>query len=245
MAGHMTAMTGVRRPFVPGMGVDWLLPLYDPFTTLLGLDRARRDLLLQADLRPGHRVLDIGCGTGSLVVLAKQLFPDLVVVGMDPDEKALARATRKAQRAGASIQFDRGFSDALGYPDASFDRVFSSFMFHHLERDKKEGTLRAIRRVLKPDGSLHLLDFGGPDSAGRGPCLRGLHSHHRLADNDDRTIIRLLSDAGLSHATKTAERSMLRLVRIVYYRAGRSLTRGLCVDGSIDPAVLPGRTSAT
>ena len=83
-------------------------------------------------------MLDIGCGTGSLVVLVKRLFPDVEVVGLDPDEKALARAARKARRVGASIQFDRGFSDALDYPDASFDRVFSSFMFHHLERDEKD-----------------------------------------------------------------------------------------------------------
>jgi ubiquinone/menaquinone biosynthesis C-methylase UbiE len=107
-----------------------------------------------------------GCGTGSLVVLVRQLFPDAEVVGLDPDEKALARATRKAQRAATNIQFDRGFSDALEYRDASFDRVFCSFMFHHLQRDEKERTLRAIARVLKADGSLHLLDFGGPDSSG-------------------------------------------------------------------------------
>lgn len=219
----MTTITESRRPFVPGMGVDWLLPLYDPFTKLLGLGRARRELLLQADLRPGHRVLDMGCGTGSLVVLLKQLFPDVEVVGLDPDEKALARAARKAEGAGVNIQLDRGFSAALGYPDVSFDRVLSSFMFHHLERDEKEGTLREIRRVLKADGSLHLLDFGGPDSAGHGSRLRGLHARHRLADNNERTMLRLLGDAGFSKRTKTAERSVMKLVRVVYYRAGRSL----------------------
>jgi ubiquinone/menaquinone biosynthesis C-methylase UbiE len=224
MEEHITTITESRRPFVPGMGVDWLLPIYDPFTRLLRLDRARRNLLLQADLRPSHRVLDIGCGTGSLVVLAKQLSPDVEVVGVDPDEKALTRAARKAQRAGASIQFDRGFSDALPYADGSFDRVFSSFMFHHLERDEKERTLREIQRVLKPGGSLHLLDFGGPNSTSHGSRWRGLHSHHRLADNDEHTILALLRNAGFTGARKTAERAALRVLRIVYYRAGRSVT---------------------
>ncbi len=221
MSGHMNAMSESHRPFVPGMGVAWLLPLYDPVTRLLRLDGARRDLLFQADLRPGHHVLDVGCGTGSLVVLAKQLFPDVNVVGVDPDEKALARAARKARRVGAKLRLDRGFSDELDYPDASFDRVLSSFMFHHLGRNEKTTTLREIRRVLKPEGSLHLLDFGGPDSAGHRSRLPRLHSHHRLTDNDTRTILGLLADAGLENATKTSARAVVGgLARIVYYRAG-------------------------
>jgi hypothetical protein len=76
--------------------------------------------------------------------------------------------------------------------------------------------------VLKADGSLHLMDFAGPDSAGHGSRVHGLHSHHRLADNDERTILRLLGDAGFTEGTKTGERTMLKLLRIVYYRAGRS-----------------------
>jgi ubiquinone/menaquinone biosynthesis C-methylase UbiE len=223
--GTMTTMTESRRRFVPGMGVEWLLPLYDPFTSLLGLDRSRRELVLQADLQPGHRVLDLGCGTGSLVVLIKRLFPGAEVVGLDPDEKALARAARKARRAGVAIQLDRGFSDALDYPAASFDRVFSSFMFHHLERAEKARTLRATRRVLKDDGRLHLLDFGGPESAGHGSRLRGVHSHHRLTDNDERTMLTLMTDAGFTNATKTCDGTALSgLVRMAYYRAERSVS---------------------
>jgi ubiquinone/menaquinone biosynthesis C-methylase UbiE len=203
------------------MGVDWLLPLYDPITTLVGLDHARQELLRQADLHPGNRVLDIGCGTGSLVVLAKTSYPSVDVVGVDPDDRALARAARKARGAGASVQFDRGLSDALDYPDGTFDRVLSSFMFHHLGRDEKARTLREVRRVLRDDGRLHLLDFGGEDSAGRRSRLPRLHSHHRLADNDDSTILRLLEDAGFRNCMKTGEHTLLGgFARTVYYRAG-------------------------
>ena len=208
MTSHMTTMNETRRSFVPGMGVDWLLPLYDPFTRLLGLDRERRELLQQADLRPGHRVLDIGCGTGSLAVLAKHLSPAVEVIGIDPDRKALARASRKAQRAAATIEFKHGFSDGLDFPEASFDRVLSSFMFHHLERHEKERTAREIRRVLKVDGTFHLLDFGP-------------HAYHRLTDNDHRTIIGLLSDAGFADVTQTRERVVLGFVRVIFYRAKR------------------------
>ena len=78
-------MQETSRAFIPAAGLDWLLPLYDPFVKLLGGEAARRALLDQADIRPGQRVLDIGCGTGSLVVLLKRLQPDTEVIGLDPD----------------------------------------------------------------------------------------------------------------------------------------------------------------
>jgi hypothetical protein len=52
-----------ERRYLPGMGVDWLLPLYDPFTRLIGARVAHQRLADQADLRSAQRVLEIGCGT--------------------------------------------------------------------------------------------------------------------------------------------------------------------------------------
>lgn len=112
----MATIAESPKTFVPGMGVDYLLPLYDPFTRLLGLNRSRRELVAQAALQSHHRVLDIGCGTGTVAILIKSLYPSVEVVGLDPDQRALTRATRKAQHTGTTIQFDRGFSDALDYP---------------------------------------------------------------------------------------------------------------------------------
>jgi cystathionine gamma-synthase len=108
---------------LPAAGYDWALPLYDPIVQLLGGDKARRILLDQAELQPGCRLLDVGCGTGTLAILSKRLYPDVGIVGIDPDPKALGRARRKASRAAVSIQFDQGFGDELPYPEASFDRV--------------------------------------------------------------------------------------------------------------------------
>ncbi len=156
------------RNFIPAAGHDWLLPFYDPVWKLLGGESTRQQLVDQAEIRPGHRILDIGCGTGSLIVQIKRLHPDADVIGLDPDPKALARAKRKADRAGLAVRFEQGFSDELPYPDASFDRVFSSFMFHHLGPDEQTRTLREVRRVLRPGCSLHLVDFGG----GATPLMR-------------------------------------------------------------------------
>ncbi|HSU90255.1 MAG TPA: class I SAM-dependent methyltransferase, partial [Sporolactobacillaceae bacterium] len=126
-------MEHAERSYLPAMGKRWLLPLYDPLLKLLGVDKTKRRLIEQAELKSGFRVLDIGCGTGSLAVLIKRMHPEVDVIGVDPDPAALSLSERKASRSGLSIEFDRGFSDHLSYPDASFDRVFSSFMFHHLE----------------------------------------------------------------------------------------------------------------
>lgn len=202
-------MRGARRTYLPAAGHDWFLPLYDPIVQLLGVGRAREALLDQAALRPNDRVLDVGCGTGTLVVMIKRRHPDVDVVGLDPDPKALARGRRKAERAALSVQLDRGFSDELPYPRASFDRVFSSFMFHHLEPDGKEKTLREIRRVLKPGGSLHLLDFGGPESGADGFWARLLHSSHRLKDNAEGRILTLMNQAGLADPKKVGHRTMV------------------------------------
>ena len=150
-----------HRHFIPAAGHDWLLPFYDPLQTLMGGDSYRRTMVDLAGIQPGQRLLDIGCGTGSLVVQLSRLHPKADVTGLDPDPKALARARKKADRAGLSPKLEQGFSDDLPFPDSSFDVVFSSFMFHHLEPDEQQATLTEVRRVLKPGGSFHLVDFSG------------------------------------------------------------------------------------
>ncbi len=212
-------MEDVNRTYLPAAGHDWALPLYDPLVKLLGADKARRALLDQAVVQPMHRVLDVGCGTGSLVALIKQIYPDVDVVGLDPDPKALARAERKAARVPASIRFDLGSSDALPYTDASFDQVFSSFMFHHLRPDQRGKTLREILRVLQPGGSLHLLDFERP-AAAAGRLARRLHSSRHLDGNSAQRVLALLRQAGFVSLRKVMTGAMVfGLLQLGYYRA--------------------------
>jgi ubiquinone/menaquinone biosynthesis C-methylase UbiE len=209
-------MEHAERSYLPAMGKRWLLPLYDPLLKLLGVDKTKRRLIEQAELKSGFRVLDIGCGTGSLAVLIKRMHPEVEVIGVDPDPAALSVSERKASRAGLSIEFDRGFSDHLSYPDASFDRVFSSFMFHHLEPSERAATLREIRRVLKSGGSLHLLDFAPRDGKGHRH-----HRHHRSPHEESRfegRVVDLMSEAGLVDAKEVAKGKIF-FGPIAYYRA--------------------------
>jgi ubiquinone/menaquinone biosynthesis C-methylase UbiE len=212
-----------RRAFIPAAGHDWLLPLYDPLLRLFGEGSIKRALVEQARVEPDHRALDIGCGTGTLTVLIKQLHPSAEVVGLDPDARALTRATQKAERAGLSIRFDEGFSSELPYPDASFDRVFSSFMLHHLEREEKLSTLQEVRRVLRPGGSLHLLDFGEPRGRLGRLLSHVLHSGEQLHDNVEGRVPGLMRDAGLADVEEVSHRTVI-VGSISYYRASHPAT---------------------
>src|SRR5215213_2515644 len=206
LASHQPVARGdaAGRRFLPGMGRDWLLPLYDPFTRLIGVESAHRNLAEQAGLESATRVLEIGCGTGNLALLVKRRRPQLDVVGLDPDRKALARAARKARRAGLPLELDTGFADALPYPDAGFDRVLSSLMFPHLETDLRVASLSEVLRVLRPGGSLHLMDFGG-DSHHLHGLARLARRSHKLQGNWADRIPTLMGEAVFSAATATAQ----------------------------------------
>jgi ubiquinone/menaquinone biosynthesis C-methylase UbiE len=215
----MNKMFDSAKAYLPAAGHDWLLPLYDPLVKLLGGDTARRALLDQTTVQAGHRILDIGCGTGTFAKLIKELHPYVDIVGLDPDPKALARAQRKSKRSAIPIRFDQGFADDLPYPEASFDRVFSTFMFHHLPPDKKGKTLCEARRVLAPGGSFHLLDFTPPKTNSGGLVARYFHSSDRLKDNSVERILSLMNQAGFVSCEKVREGTMVfGILRIAYYQ---------------------------
>jgi len=197
------------------------LPLYDPLVSLMGAARAREELIKQANIKPNQRVLDLGCGTGTLVVLLKRKYATAEIVGIDPDPKALRRAEKKIRRAGVAVQLDEGFSDELPYDEGTFDRVLSSFMLHHLEEHEREKTLREVLRVLKPAGTFHLLDFAGGEDKAPGRWGRLINSHARLEDNSQQRILQLMKRAGFMNPEKVKDGSMLfGLMPTAYYQAG-------------------------
>ncbi len=213
-------MDDSERSFIPAFGKRWLLPLYDPFLWLLGADATKRPLVEQAQIKSGFRVLDIGCGTGTMAAMIKKLHPAAEVVGIDPDPDALAVCKRKSNRAGLAIEFDRGFADLMPYADASFDRVFSSFMFHHLTADEKSATLREIRRVLKAGASLHLLDFIRAHATQSKTSEHGLLVHRggAVAERIEERMTAIMDEAGFVDA-KEVSRGKIFFGPIAYYRA--------------------------
>ena len=127
------------------------VPIRDRVRNLWAGKSFREVLVRRADIRPGHRVLDLGCGRGALTFIVKKDHPEAIVTGLDVDEKDIAWARRWAAREGVDVAFDVYDGGRLPYGDGTFDRVVGSLVVHHLE--DKVGTFREMRRVLADGGS--------------------------------------------------------------------------------------------
>ena len=202
-------MTQHESKYIPALSWKVLTPFYDIFFRwTMREELFKRRLIEQAQIRPGQRVLDLGCGTGTLTVMVKQAHPNSEVIGLDGDPQILEIARHKANRAGASITFDEGMAHQLLYPDTSFDRVLSSMVFHHLTTQDKQKTLAEIYRVLKADGELHLVDFGVPDGFYARIISLLMRRFERVDDNINGHIPEMFVRAKFSVA-KTSEFSTL------------------------------------
>lgn len=222
MTDHPTPPVTAGDPaphYLPAMGRRWLLPLYDPFTRLIGARRIHAELLDRAEISPGSRVLEIGCGTGNLLLLAKRRCQDAQVTGLDPDPAALRRTRRKANRAGLTVRLDRGFATDLPYPDASMDRVLSAFMLHHLDPADLPQALAEVRRVLQPGGSLHIVDITGGHHA-HGPLRWLTRRNRRPSHTPPQHLIAQLAQAGLKDAAETGQ-DTTPMGTVTFYRATR------------------------
>jgi ubiquinone/menaquinone biosynthesis C-methylase UbiE len=168
--GHSASPT----PHTEGKTIRWAR-LYDLGTTFLSfgqLAALHRGTVELAGIRPGERILDVGCGPGRLaLVAATTAGPRSEVCGIDPAPEMVELARRKAAQANARTRFEVGVIEALPFPGDHFDVVLSSLMLHHLPDAVKRRGLIEIYRVLKPAGRLVAVDFGATPREGIGHLL--------------------------------------------------------------------------
>ena len=149
--------------FKPALAYQVLTPLYDLALEVLGFGRSFKDGIARlAEVGTGQDVLDLGCGTGTLLQALVARQPDGRYVGLDPDPQVLARARRRLT--GATVELLEGYGEELPFEADTFDLVVSTLMFHHLTDAAKQATLAEVGRVLRPAGRLLLVDFGRPRS---------------------------------------------------------------------------------
>ena len=215
-------MTEKVARYIPAFSYHWLTPVYDPVLKWgMREEIFKRRLISQANIRAGERVLDLGCGTGTLAILLKETIPGADVTGLDGDPAVLKLAGEKADRAGVRITWDRGMAFALPYPDRSFEKVISSLVIHHLTAENKFRAFQEIHRVLKPFGECHVLDFGRPHGPLGWLISQGTRHLEEVKENFDGKLPGLLVEAGFKEVTETASMTCvfgpISLLRAVKY----------------------------
>lgn len=213
--------------FTPAAGNPKYTKYYDTIIALLTReDRWRSAVIAQLEPAPGDTIVDIGCGTGSLVIRMKRHQPGARVIGVDPDPEVLAIARDKARRAGVEVEFVQGMGDKaveLVGPGTAV-KVVSSLVLHQCPVPMKAAIIGNMFTLLRPGGTLVIADFG----VQRGALMRlGFRMIVQAADgkrdtqpNADGILPGLIEQAGFADV---AEVSVIKTASgsISVYRATR------------------------
>ncbi|MDX2224844.1 MAG: methyltransferase domain-containing protein [Rhodospirillaceae bacterium] len=197
------------RRFTPALGFSVLTPAFDTTIALLTRERHWRAILCRRiALAPGERLVDIGCGTGSLAIRLSRQLPNAAIHGIDPDSAVLAIARKKALRQKAEISFHQGFlSESFLAEFGPFDVVTSSLVFHQVPLREKSNIIGLMRRGLRPGGRVVVADYGWQ----RTPAMRVLfratvQTLDGVADtqpNADGVLPTLFRSAGFERVAET------------------------------------------
>lgn len=113
-----------------------------------------QETINRLDFNPQERILDLGCGTGTLIQYLLNLVPEAKFVGLDPSAEMLNVAKQKLP---VSVELRVGSADNLPFPDESFDVVISTNAFHYFRNPSQ--AIQEAKRILKPDGRLVITDW--------------------------------------------------------------------------------------
>jgi demethylmenaquinone methyltransferase/2-methoxy-6-polyprenyl-1,4-benzoquinol methylase len=190
---------------------------YDLLNTALsfGMDKLWRSRLAE-EIRGSKLVLDIATGTAEVAVEVSNKLNNPHVVGLDPSEEMLRLGQKKIEALGAKkkINLVQGIAENLPFKDDTFDAVTIAFGIRNTVDPLK--SLQEMKRVLKPNGRVGILEFAIPKNKLFGPLymsyLRNVlpfigsffgkrNEYEYLADSipkfpQRKTFVRLMEEAG-------------------------------------------------
>lgn len=150
-----------KKKFIPALGYNWLSGLYDLTIKLTMPEKKFRNKLIEyLNPQSNEMILEFGFGTAQNLILGKQKNKDTNFTGVDIDPKIKTIASDKLNKIGLEIPLYLYDGNTLPFPDNHFDKVFSSLVFHQLDKGTKSNCLKELQRILKPGGELLIGDWG-------------------------------------------------------------------------------------
>ena len=149
------------KKFIPALGYDFLSDYYDLAIKLTMPEKKFRNRLIDfVNSKEHEKILEFGFGTAQNIIILKQRFPNCNVLGVDIDPKIKSIAEYKLNKAGIQVPLFLYDGKKLPFEDNSFDKVYSSLVFHQLDNLTKLKCLLEINRILKPNGEIIIGDWG-------------------------------------------------------------------------------------
>ena len=212
MHGTRNAHKTKNGPETTGVIINWTSP-HDIFARLMGLGvngANSRMIVEMAKIKPGDKVLDVGCGTGDLTLTAKNYVGvSGSAHGIDASLEGIDLARKKAKRSDSEAVFEVGLIENIAYPDATFDIVISRLVIHHLPDDLKRWGIAEIFRVLKPGGLVFLADFKPPTNPILAHIVTALVGHRMMMQSKLEDILPMLTEIGFVEVASGLTRSAL------------------------------------
>jgi len=193
-----------KKEYIPALGYDWLTGMYDLTIKLTMPEKKFRNRLMdEVNPQVEEEILEFGFGTGQNLIIGKKKYPKSNFSGLDIDPKVKIITEKKLEKEKLEIPLFMYDGGKFPFEKNTFDKVYSSLVFHQLDTETKKDCLKEINRVLKPNGTLIIGDWGKPKSKFR----RFLFYTVQLLDgfkttqaNVEGLLPKFISDCGFKNA---------------------------------------------
>ena len=194
-------------------GEDYGSWMSNPVFYIIGgiMEQVHRVVLSHLDYDGQEKILEVGCGSGALIIRAALTWSKAKVIGIDywgavyTYSKALCEKNAASEGVASRCVFQHGDAKQLDFPDESFDVVISNYVYHNITGADKQALLRETLRVLKKGGTFAFHDLMSPGRYGNMQAFV-----QKLRDMGYERVDLIYTTDGIFMTPKEAKRLMLR-----------------------------------